>query len=145
MEVGVWFDSNDVYTGQYATVDAFTLYKIRETAVGTIAVQNAKTDGVYNGKVTLSINAKAGGEALLKISYANYAPVYTDVKLTVNGKAGGTAALSATGVEPAGFTPCDATYIPVWLSAGENTVVLTFAERELILKSFALVDYQTKW
>lgn len=145
MEVGVLFASNDVYAEQYATVDAFTLHKVQESTIGTVTVQNAKADGVYNGKVTLSVNAKTEGEALLKVSFANYAPVYTDVKLTVNGKAGGTAALSATGVEPDGFTPCDATYIPVWLSAGENTVVLTFAERELILKEFALVEYQTKW
>lgn len=145
MEIGVRFVPNAAYSDEFAIVDAFTLHEVQETAVGSASVQNPSANGLYNGKVSLTVNAENYGEALLKVSFANYAPVYTNAVLTVNGESGGTAAFSATGTAPAGFTQQDCVYIPVLLQKGTNAVTLTFAERELILRDVQLVKYTERW
>lgn len=145
MEIGVRFVPNAVYSGEFAIVDAFTLHEVHETQAGSVTVKNPNAGGLYNGKLSLAVDAAAYGEALLKVSFANYAPAYTNAVLTVNGKNGGTAAFSATGITPAGFTPQDCVYIPVLLHQGANDITLTFAERELIVRDVQLVEYTERW
>ena len=145
MDLGVRFIPNAAYDGEFAVVDAFTLHEVRETKAGDVTVRAPSADGLYNGKLSLSINAEAYGEACLKISFANHAPVYTNAAITVNGKSGGTAAFSATGAPLADLTPQDCVYIPVLLQAGENEVTLSFAERELLVREVRLVQPEEAW
>lgn len=141
MTVGVRFEPNAAYKDEFAVVDAFSLCEVREETVGDVTGAN----GTHTDKATLSVNAAADGEVLLKLSFANRAPVFANVKLTVNGKAQGTAALSATGTPPTGFTAQDCVYIPVVLQKGTNTVTLSFTGRELILYGASLVTYTERW
>lgn len=141
MTIGVRFEPNAAYEGEFAIVDAFSLREVRETEVGSVS----GATGTFTDKVTLTVNADAEGESLLKLSFANHAPVFANTVLTVNGKAAGTAALSATGTPPAGFTPQDSTYIPVVLQKGANTVTLSFTGRELVLHEAKLVEYTERW
>ena len=141
MTIGVRFAPNAIYDGEYATVDAFTLCKIRETKVGHAEVKS----GAYANSLNFSVKSENSGELMLKVSFANNAPAYTNVAVTVNGVSGGTAPFSATGVAPDGFTPLDCVYIPVLLTKGENTVTLSFNGRELIINNVSLVKRSERW
>ena len=145
MEIGIRFIPNMIYSGEHAIVDAFTLYEISETKVGNVTVTDKSSDGIYTNSVNLKVNSDRSEESLLKVSFANLAPAFTNVSLTVNGVAGGTAAFSATGIAVLGFTPLDCVYIPVMLAAGENTITLSFSGRELIINDVQLVKRIERW
>jgi len=145
MEIGVRFVPNAVYSTPFAIVDALSLQEICESAVGTAEISDTAADQLYRGKVTVAVHADKSAESLLKVSFANHAPVHTDAALTVNGKPGGSVAFSATGGAVPGFTPADAVYIPVLLTQGENTVTLAFPERQLYIRDVSLVETSTRW
>ncbi len=123
MKIGVKF----VGTGdEYAIADAFNLFRITETKVGEVTIENKTADNKCDQVLTLTVNSETNKEAYLKITFANPNGEIKKLPLTVNYLKYATMGLYKT-CETEGMEGVDCVYVPLTLIKGENSIVSTYS------------------